>query len=465
LFQLGLGLIRNDTIVTKNVYHFPVSNKVSTLLNALPYQLTKAQVKVYDEIMADLSGPNTMNRLVQGDVGSGKTIISALALLLVAENGYQGVMMAPTEVLASQHFTSFRILFESLGIRLALLTGSMTAKQKKEVYAALELGHIDVLIGTHAVIQEKVIFKDLGLVITDEQHRFGVNQREMLAGKGHYPHVLVMSATPIPRTLALIVYGDMSISTIDELPKGRKPIETHLVTANYRDRIYRFILKHIEAGRQCYVICPMVEEHEELDIEDVQTYTEHLILQMPDHINIVALHGQMKPKDKNKIMIDFSEGSIDVLVSTTVVEVGVNVPNATIMLIENAERFGLAQLHQLRGRVGRGSHASHCVLISDSKADHTKKRLGLLKESQDGFVIADYDLKTRGPGDTFGTKQHGLPEFKIGNVYDDLDLLKATHDLVKIILENDPNLEKIENAGLYNIISDFYKDQVHTISL
>jgi len=465
LFQLGLGLIKNNTAITKNNFEINSEVKLNALLNALPYDLTKAQHNVLQEIMTDLKGPHTMNRLIQGDVGSGKTIISALALLLMAENHHQGVLMAPTEVLATQHYASFKILYESLGIEVGILTGSMTTKQKNQVYADLASGKIDILIGTHAVIQDKVIFSNLGLVITDEQHRFGVNQREVLADKGTYPHVLVMSATPIPRTLALIVYGDMSISVIDELPKGRKPIKTNVVTSNYRERIYRFMAEHIDAGRQCYVICPMVEEQEELEIEDVTSYTENLKKHMPDKIRIASLHGQMKPKDKNQIMVEYANGLIDILVSTTVVEVGVNVPNATIMLIENAERFGLAQLHQLRGRVGRGSHESYCILITDSKASHTKQRLSIVKDSQDGFIIAEYDLKTRGPGDTFGTKQHGLPEFRIGNIYDDIDLLKETHNVVEGLLKADPKLEKPENEGLSRMITDYYNDQVYKISL
>jgi ATP-dependent DNA helicase RecG len=465
MFQLGLLLIKDQAIAIDNNYNFKSHTKCNKLLENLPFKLTNAQNKVWEEIKRDVTSSKTMNRLVQGDVGSGKTVIALLSLLFAVENGYQGVLMAPTEVLAKQHYISLQEMLVNLDIQVGLLVGSMTKKQKEEMYTKILSGEINILVGTHAVIQEKVEFNNLAMVITDEQHRFGVKQRETLTNKGNYPHVLVMSATPIPRTLALIVYGDMDVSIIDELPPGRQNIKTYGVTSSYRERLYNFIEKEIESGRQCYIICPMVEENEEMDLESVINYTEKIREEFGSNIRISYLHGKMKGKEKNEIMGKFAEGEIDILVSTTVVEVGVNVPNATVMLIENAERFGLAQLHQLRGRVGRGKHQSYCVLISDSKNQLTKKRIKVLEDSTDGFIIAEYDLKLRGPGDAFGIKQHGLPEFRIGSIFDDINILKETNIVAKNILEQDPQLELEDNKYLAKKIKNYFLNNVKQISL
>lgn len=437
LFALGLNLIKEHSSDIPNNYDIDRTTNEYKLLDSLPYKLTNAQMKVWEEIKKDLQSSKTMNRVVQGDVGSGKTIIAALALTIVSDNDYQACMMAPTEVLAKQHFQSITKILDPLGINVQLLVGSMTKKQKEETYEKLINGEINILIGTHALIQEKVEFKNLALAITDEQHRFGVKQRENLSNKGESPHILVMSATPIPRTLALIVYGDMDVSIIDEMPPGRQKIETYTVNTSYRERIYSFMEAQINSGRQAYVICPMVEESETLELESVISYTEKIKENIDSSIRVEYIHGKMKAKDKNSIMERFSNNEIDVLVSTTVIEVGVNVPNATLMIIENAERFGLAGLHQLRGRVGRGKHKSYCILITDSKNSITKKRMEIMAKYTDGFVISEYDLKLRGPGDIFGFKQHGLPEFNIGDIFRDIDVLKEANILAKDILEKE----------------------------
>lgn len=395
------------------------------LLRNLPYELTKAQKKVWKEICEDIQGDRLMSRLIQGDVGSGKTIIAFLALLTAVENGYQGAMMAPTEVLAKQHFENLQELISEYHLKVTglLLTGSMTAKEKRLAYEKISSGEAQIIIGTHALIQEKVIFSNLGLVITDEQHRFGVKQREILSRKGTHPHVLVMSATPIPRTLAIIVYGDLDISIIDEMPANRIPIKNCVVDGSWRPKAYSFIKKEVLSGHQAYIVCPMVEENEELDLENVVDYTEQLKEKLPD-VQIAYLHGKMKAVQKNEIMEAFADGKIQILVSTTVIEVGINVPNATVMMVENAERFGLSQLHQLRGRVGRGKYQSYCIFMSDSKGKETKKRLEILGKSNDGFYIAGEDLKLRGPGDLFGIRQSGDLRFTLGDIFTDADILK-----------------------------------------
>lgn len=449
-FILALRQLRERRDQQENSCVICGGERVRQLLASLPYELTGAQKRVLEEIERDMKGTSVMNRLVQGDVGSGKTIVAAAALLAAADSGFQGAFMAPTEVLARQHAASLQELFSRLSLRteIVLLTGSMTAKEKREACEKIAGGEADLVIGTHALIQDKVEFKNLGLVVTDEQHRFGVRQRETLAGKGDTPHVLVMSATPIPRTLAIIIYGDLDISVIDELPANRLPVKNCVVDESYRPTAYRFLEKEVFAGRQVYIICPMVEENPELEIENVVDYSKKLKESLDSSISIAYLHGKMKPSEKNEIMEAFSSGSIQILVSTTVVEVGVNVPNATVMMVENAERFGLAQLHQLRGRVGRGNHQSYCIFISGTKSRDTKKRLEILKQSNDGFYIASEDLKLRGPGDLFGVRQSGLLEFKIGDIFTDARILQEAGETAAMLEKNDPELQKEEHQAL-----------------
>lgn len=413
----------------------------------LPFALTGGQKRVLAEIEGDMSAGKTMNRLVQGDVGSGKTAVAMLAAYWTIQNGYQVAMMAPTEVLARQHEESFRRIFEPAGIAVVLLTGSLTAKEKRERLASIAAGEAQMIIGTHAVIQKGVAFQRLGLAITDEQHRFGVRQRSTLAEKGENVHTLVMTATPIPRTLALILYGDLDISIIDELPPGRQKIDTSAVDSRYHARIYAFIERHVAAGRQAYVICPMIAENEKLEVQSVLEYTEELVEALP-HCRVACVHGKMKAKEKQAVMDCFAAGGIDVLVSTTVIEVGINVPNATIMLIENAERFGLAQLHQLRGRVGRGAEKSYCILVSDTKTKIARQRMKTMTESEDGFVISEKDLQLRGPGEFFGIRQHGLPELKIADLSCDMPILKEAQAAAAALLQKDRNLKLAEHQPL-----------------
>lgn len=420
----------------------------------LPFALTAAQKRVLKEIEQDMSSGKIMNRLVQGDVGSGKTAVAMVAAYWAIRNGYQATIMAPTEVLANQHFESFRKIFAPAGIEVVLLTGSLKAKEKREALAKVASGEAQMIVGTHAVIQKGVEYHQLGLAITDEQHRFGVRQRSTLAEKGENVHTLVMTATPIPRTLALILYGDLDISIIDELPPGRQKIDTSAVDSRYHPRIYTFIQKHVKEGRQAYVICPMIEENEKLEVQSVLNYTEELTGELPD-CRVACVHGKMKAKEKQEIMDSFAAGQIDVLVSTTVIEVGINVPNATIMLIENAERFGLAQLHQLRGRVGRGSEKSFCILVSDTKTKIAKERMKTMTESEDGFVISEKDLKLRGPGEFFGIRQHGLPELKIADLYKDMAILKEAQSAAADVLTKDRFLETEEHQMLKEHIAGY----------
>ena len=453
-----LVLRKNKELAAKTENHFPMYETADTVrfLEQLPFPLTKAQKKVWGELREDMGSPYAMNRLIQGDVGSGKTILAVLALLMCAANGYQGAMMAPTEVLAVQHFETISGYVKKYGIafRPVLLTGSMTAKEKREAYAKIASGEANLIIGTHALIQEKVEYSSLALVVTDEQHRFGVRQRETLAAKGSEPHVLVMSATPIPRTLAIILYGDLKVSVIDELPANRLPIKNCVVGTSYRPKAYEFIAKEVAAGRQAYVICPMVEEGESEDLENVVDYTEKLRAVLPPSVQVAYLHGKMRPADKNRIMEEFAAKEIDVLVSTTVIEVGINVPNATVMMVENAERFGLAQLHQLRGRVGRGEFQSYCIFISTSEAKETMERLQILNHSNDGFHIASEDLKLRGPGDIFGIRQSGEFAFVLGDIYTDANILKEASDAVEQLLVSDPELTDDDSLALVNYFKE-----------
>ncbi|MDE7298393.1 MAG: ATP-dependent DNA helicase RecG, partial [Lachnospiraceae bacterium] len=425
LFLLQLRRVKQTRQLEKNRFALKEPEVCRELWKRLPYQLTDGQKRVADEIRRDMTGPYVMNRLIQGDVGSGKTILAVYALLLAAGCGYQGCIMAPTEVLARQHYESITSLLEPLGVRVCLLTGAMTATEKKRVYAQIAAHEADVIVGTHALIQEKVEYDRLALVVTDEQHRFGVRQRENLAGKGTSPHVLVMSATPIPRTLAIVLYGDLDVSLLSELPAERLPIKNCVVNTSYRGTAFRFIEKQTAEGHQAYIICPMVEGSEEVEAENVTEYTQKLTEAISPGVTVAALHGKMKPALKNEIMEQFARGDIQVLVSTTVVEVGVNVPNATVMMIEDAERFGLAQLHQLRGRVGRGAAQSYCIFVNGSDDDRARERLEIMNRSNDGFFIAQEDLKLRGPGDVFGVRQSGELQFALADIYQDADMLRA----------------------------------------
>ncbi len=453
-FLLAVRRLKEKRQDCRSSFVMSHASQVDQLIEALPYSLTEAQNKVLKEVSRDLESGLVMNRLIQGDVGSGKTIIAVLALLQTACNGFQGALMAPTEVLARQHFESITGLFKTYNIEktAVLVTGSMTAKEKRTAYEKIASHEADIIVGTHALIQEKVHYHRLGLVITDEQHRFGVGQREALGSKGQengsLPHVLVMSATPIPRTLAIILYGDLDISVIDQMPANRLPIKNCVVNTGYRERAYQFMAREVATGRQAYVICPMVEASEMIEAENVLDYTKLLRQKLPETITVEYLHGKMKGKEKNQIMERFAAGEIQVLVSTTVVEVGVNVPNATVMMIENAERFGLAQLHQLRGRVGRGSHQSYCIMVNCSDQEGTQERLDILNRSNDGFYIASEDLKLRGPGDFFGIRQSGDMEFKLADIYTDASLLKTVSEEVNRILDEDPTLEGEEYAAL-----------------
>lgn len=449
LFVMALRHLKAEESRAENTLQIQKKEEVEAFIKKLPYELTNAQKKVWKEISDDMSGTYVMSRLVQGDVGSGKTILAVLALMLAGFNGCQGALMAPTEVLARQHFETVKELFLTYDIPLTplLLTGSMKAKEKREAYAQIENGEADIIIGTHALIQDKVNYHNLGLVVTDEQHRFGVRQRETLAGKGTCPHILVMSATPIPRTLGIILYGDLDISAVDELPANRLPIKNCVVDTGYRKTAYQFMKKQVLEGRQCYVICPMVEESEHMEAENVIDYAAVLQEALGDEIKVGYLHGKMKQTEKDRIMEAFARREIGILVSTTVIEVGINVPNATVMMVENAERFGLAQLHQLRGRVGRGEHQSYCIFMTASKSRETKERLEILNHSNDGFYIANEDLKLRGPGDLFGIRQSGVMDFKLGDIFQDAKILQNANEAAGTIWKEDPTLEK-ENHRL-----------------
>ncbi|MCI8342043.1 MAG: ATP-dependent DNA helicase RecG [Firmicutes bacterium] len=461
LFVLQTALLKMKSNITEGRNGAVIENDESAneIISHLGFELTRAQKNVIEDIKTDLKSGKVMNRLIQGDVGSGKTAVAMVAAYIAIKSGYQAVLMAPTEVLARQHFENFRNVFESLGIEVTFLSGSMKKKEKEKSLENIKNGFAQMIVGTHAVIQEKVEFKKAGIAITDEQHRFGVNQRISLSQKGESPHILVMTATPIPRTLALILYGDLDISIIDELPPGRQKIDTRAVGTAYHERIYNFIKREISKGHQAYIVCPSIEEDEKREVENVVSLAEKLREGPFSSYSVGILHGKMKNDEKQLAMEEFSAGNIDILVSTTVVEVGVNVPNATVMLIENAEMFGLSQIHQLRGRVGRGGAQSYCILVSDSKNKITLERLKTMQSTSDGFEISEKDLKLRGPGEFFGTKQHGIPMLKIANLYKDIETLKLAQKAALKLLKNDKNLEKEENALLKEEITKFFENR------
>ena len=462
LFALGLAGLRSR----RSAVTVPPMRAVdmAPFYAALPFSLTGAQRRSIDEALGDMRSGLPMNRLCQGDVGSGKTMVAAACVYFAVKNGRQAALMAPTEILARQHYETLAPLLEKLGLRCALLTGSTGVKARRETNAALAAGEIDLAIGTHALLTGNVAFRDLGLVVTDEQHRFGVAQRAALAEKGLHPHTLVMSATPIPRTLALILYGDLDVSLIDELPPGRQPIETFAVPGSYRPRIYAFLRKHIAQGRQAYIVCPMVESGEEggEDAKAVKDYAQQLQKEVFPDLRVAFVHGKMKPKEKEAVMAAFAAGETDLLVSTTVIEVGVDVPNAAVMVVENAERFGLSQLHQLRGRVGRGKHQSYCILISDNQNEETRQRLKILTKTNDGFRLAEEDLRLRGPGDFFGVRQHGLPGLRVADLGCDAQLLQSAQRAAEALLREDPELAR--SPALRDRVAELFARNAETMN-
>ncbi|SHJ58605.1 ATP-dependent DNA helicase RecG [Tepidibacter formicigenes] len=464
VLQLGLFYLKNG-VVDKEGIKFEKSSKLYDIINSLPFSLTNAQNRSLNDILDDMNSNKVMNRLVQGDVGSGKTVVALLSLANTVLNGYQGAMMAPTEILAEQHYNSLTQILSKFNMNIELLVGSLTKKQKREILEKTKNGDIDILIGTHALIEDEVKFKNLGMVITDEQHRFGVRQRSKLSEKGNNPEVLVMTATPIPRTLALILYGDLDISIIDELPPGRQKIDTFALPKERRAKAYNFVRSQIELGRQVYIVCPLVEESEVIQAKAAVDLLEELSIEYFRDLRLGLLHGKMKANEKDEIMKKFKNGEIDILVSTTVIEVGVNVPNATLMIIENAERFGLAQLHQLRGRVGRGEYKSYCILIYSSKNDIALERMKIMEQTTDGFKISEKDLEIRGPGEFFGTRQHGLPDLKIANIFKHMKILKEAQKQAKLIIREDNKLKLEKNKNLKKEILEKFKDKLDEISL
>lgn len=465
MLQLGLFLFKNG-VTEKSGVKFEKDQNLVKILNSLPFKLTNAQNRALNEIIDDMNCGKVMNRLVQGDVGSGKTVVALLALANCVLNGYQGALMAPTEILAEQHFISLNETLSPFGINVGLLVGSLTKKQKENVLQRVKDNEIDVLIGTHALIEDKVEFNNLGIVITDEQHRFGVRQRNKLSEKGYNPDILVMTATPIPRTLALILYGDLDISIIDELPPGRQPIETLAVYKDKREKAYNSLVRsEVQKGRQVYIVCPLVEESEAIEAKAAVDLVEELKSEFFSDLRLGLLHGKMKPSEKDETMKKFKNKELDILVSTTVIEVGVNVPNATLMIIENAERFGLAQLHQLRGRVGRGSHKSYCILIYSSKSEVCSQRMSIMEETTDGFKISEKDLEIRGPGEFFGTRQHGLPELKVANIFKHMKILKIAQQEARYIISEDPKLNNYENEKIKKEILKKFENRLEEISL
>ena len=462
LLSMQLALLSLKSQYKKEIDGIAFNKEIhmSDVINKLPFKLTKAQLRVLEEIDEDLEKVKPMNRLLQGDVGSGKTAVSIIASYKVVKSGYQVAIMAPTAILATQHLESFKQMLEQFDIRCELLISSITKKKKEEILERLKNGDIDILIGTHAILEDNVEFKNLGLVVTDEQHRFGVKQRTKIIEKGQNPDVLVMTATPIPRTLALILYGDLDISIIDELPPNRKKVDTFAVKKNMEERVNNFVKKQINEGRQAYIVCPLVEENEEMDLKSVEELTKKYKEETFSEYKVEYLHGKMKAKEKDAIMEKFKNGEIDILISTTVIEVGVNVPNASIMVVENAERFGLAQLHQLRGRVGRGEYQSYCILKYEGNGKVVQERMKIMTSTNDGFIISEKDLELRGSGEFFGTKQHGLPEFKIANLFEDIEMLKMIQSLAIRIIEKDEKLEKPENKLLNKMVEKKFKDRI-----
>ena len=458
--QLALLQLKNSNLKDHKGIRFSKDAHMSDVINSLPFNLTKAQLRVLEEIDKNMEQDKSMNRLLQGDVGSGKTVVAMISAYKAVKSGYQVAVLAPTAILATQHLENFQKILEKFDIRCELLISGITKKKKTEILEKLQNGEVDILIGTHAMLEENVTFKNLGLVVTDEQHRFGVKQRTTMAQKGENPDVLVMSATPIPRTLALILYGDLDISVIDELPPNRKKIETFAVTKALEDRVNNFVKKQVDEGRQAYIVCPLVEESEENDLQSVISLYEKCKTEVFPNYRIEYIHGKMKQKEKDDIMERFKNGEIDILISTTVIEVGVDVPNSSIMVIEDAQRFGLAQLHQLRGRVGRGEYQSYCILKYEGKGKNTRERMKIMTQTNDGFVISQKDLELRGSGDFFGTNQHGIPDFKIANLFTDIDILKLAQEAAIKIVNDDEKLEKPENILLKELVKDKFTDRI-----
>ncbi len=458
--QLALLQLKNSNLKDHKGISFSKDAHMSDVINSLPFNLTKAQLRVLEEIDKNMEQDKSMNRLLQGDVGSGKTVVAMISAYKAVKSGYQVAVLAPTAILATQHLENFQKILKKFDIRCELLISGITKKKKTEILEKLQNGEIDILIGTHAMLEENVTFKNLGLVVTDEQHRFGVKQRTTMAQKGENPDVLVMSATPIPRTLALILYGDLDISVIDELPPNRKKIETFAVTKALEDRVNNFVKKQVDEGRQAYIVCPLVEESEENDLQSVISLYEKCKTEVFPNYRIEYIHGKMKQKEKDDIMERFKNGEIDILISTTVIEVGVDVPNSSIMVIEDAQRFGLAQLHQLRGRVGRGEYQSYCILKYEGKGKNTRERMKIMTQTNDGFVISQKDLELRGSGDFFGTNQHGIPDFKIANLFTDIDILKLAQEAAIKIVNDDEKLEKPENDLLKELVKDKFTDRI-----
>ncbi len=464
ILQLGLMMERNKIEGYKGI-SFKISKELKNFISALPFQLTNAQKRVVNEILNDMKSDKQMNRLIQGDVGSGKTVVAQIALFNAVKNGYQAAFMAPTEILAMQHFESLVSLFAGYDICIKLLSGSQSKNKKDEIKYELKAGKIDIIVGTHALIENDVEFRNLGLVITDEQHRFGVRQRALLNQKGDKPDILVMTATPIPRTMALFIYGDLDVSIIDELPPGRKKVETYVVSPAMRRRIYNFVKSEVQKGRQAYVVCPIIDDSDTLDIESAINTAEKLKKDYLKGIRIGLVHGRLKSEDKDDMLLKFKNGEIDVLVSTTVIEVGIDVPNASVIVVESADRFGLSELHQLRGRVGRGKYKSYCILIADMENEISKERMKIISKTSDGFKISEKDLRLRGTGEFFGVRQHGLPELKIANLFEDINILRETNKLARELVKSGRIYYDEEYSMLRNITGNKFKICDNSITL